>query len=310
MNAPEPAAASPRKAYLLVSAGSFCISFTALFVREAAMDPTMVAFYRMFFGGIALLTFALARRDRIVPSLAMLRVFGPAGIFLALDLGFWHGSIVRLGPGLASIIGNFQVFFLALHGALFLGERLSLRYKIAVPLALLGLFLLVELNPTDLPPHIATGIVLGLVAAVFYTCYILRLRTSLMLQEHLSPVANMALISFITATSVGLYCGARGISFAIPDMETGLTLAALGVLCQAVGWVLLSFGLPLLPPSRAGLIMLTQPTFAFIWDILFCGRVTGVVGYIGAATAIFAIWLGVSGSSKKGKTAPVKAGRA
>ena len=55
------------------------------------------------------------------------------------------------------------------------------------------------------------------------------------------------------------------------------------------------------PGSFAGLIMLAQPALSFLWDILFCGRVTGFVGYLGVATAIFAIWLGVSGAPQKNK---------
>lgn len=290
---------SVRKAHLLVFAGAFCISFAALFVQGSAMDPSMVAFYRLLSGGVALFAFALIRRDRVMPSFAMLKVFGLAGLFFAGDLIVWHEAIIRLGPGLATIAANFQVFLLALHGTLFLGEKLSWRHKVAMPLAILGLFMIIEINPANLPDHMAVGLVLCLVAAFFYSSYILTLRKSLMLQEHLSPVANMALVSFVATGAIFVFCVTRGVSFVIPDMQTGLCVAGLGIFCQAVGWVLLSLGLPHLPPSRAGLIMLAQPALSFLWDILFCGRVTGAVGYFGAATAIFAIWLGVSGPMKK-----------
>lgn len=297
------AAASPsmsgRKATLFVFAGAFCISFAALFVRGAAMDPSMVAFYRQISGGGALLLFALIRRDRLMPTLPMLRVFALAGVCLAGDLILWHASIVRTGPGLASILCNFQVFFLALYSAFFLGETLPLRHKLAMLLAIAGLFMLVEINPLHIPAAMGLGIALGLGAGVFFTAYILSLRTSLLLQEHLSPVANMAMVCFTTALVIAAVCLAQGISFAIPDAETALCVASLGVFCQGFGWVLLSLGLPHLAPSRAGLIMLAQPALAFLWDILFCGRATGMVGYLGAATAIFAIWLGVSGHTKK-----------
>ncbi|SBW00468.1 conserved membrane hypothetical protein [uncultured delta proteobacterium] len=290
---------SVRKAHLFVVAGAFCISFAALFVRGAAMDPSMVAFYRQVSGGIALLLFALIRRDRLMPTLPMIRVFGLAALCLAGDLVLWHASIVRAGPGLATILCNFQVFFLALYSAFFLGETLSLRHKLAMLLAITGLFMLVEINPLRIPSAMGTGIALGLASGVFYTAYILSLRKSLLLRDHLSPVANMAMVCFITAVVIAAVCLAQGVSFAIPDVETALCVAGLGVFCQGIGWVLLSLGLPHLTPSRAGLIMLAQPALAFLWDILFCGRVTGMVGYLGAATAIFAIWLGVSGHVKK-----------
>ena len=280
---------SVRKAHGLVFAGAFCISFSALFVQGAAMAPSMVAFYRLLFGGTALLLLTLAQKDRLTPSPAMLGMLLPAGAFFCGDLVTWHASIVRLGPGLATIIANFQVFFLALFGTLFLGERLSIRHKLAMPLAITGLCMLLEISPAKLPPDMTTGITLGLVSALFYTGYILSLRKSLMLAEHLSPVATMALVSCISAVLIAILCFAQGISFVIPDLQTAICLAALGILCQTTGWVLLALGLPHLPPSRAGLIMLTQPALAFLWDILFCGRATGTMGYFGAVTAILAI---------------------
>lgn len=290
---------SVRRAHLFVLAGAFCISFSALFVQGAAMDPAMIAFYRLLSGGMALLAFAIIRRDRIVPSFTMLKVFGLSGLFFAGDLVFWHESILRLGPGLATILANFQVFILAAHGMFFLGETLSWRHKIAMPLAIAGLLMIVEISPAKLPAHMITGMALCLGAAFFYSGYILSLRNSLMLQGHLSPVANMALVSFVSAGAIAVYCVSRGVSFAIPDVQTGACVAALGIFCQGVGWVLLSFGLPHLPTSRAGLLLLLQPTLSFIWDIVLCGRPTGTIGYLGAATAIFAIWLGVGESVKK-----------
>jgi len=284
---------------MFVLAGAFFISFAALFVQGSAMDPAMVAFYRLVSGGIALLLFALFRHDRVVPSLAMLRVFGLAGLLFAGDLVLWHESILRLGPGLATIMGNSQVFILALYGVFFLGEKLSWRHMVAMPLAVAGLFMIIEINPTKLPAHMITGMALCLAAAFFYSGYLLSLRKSLMLQEHLSPVANMALVSFVSAGFIAVYCVGGGISFTIPDLQTGICVAALGIFCQGLGWVLLSFGLPHLPTSRAGLLLLTQPALSFIWDIVLCGRPTGAIGYLGAATAIFAIWLGVSSPAKK-----------
>jgi hypothetical protein len=42
------------------------------------------------------------------------------GLFFALDLFCWHASILHIGPGLATIIDNFQVFVLTTVGILFL----------------------------------------------------------------------------------------------------------------------------------------------------------------------------------------------
>lgn len=290
-----------KRAYGLVFAGAFCISFAALFVQGSAMDSTVIAFYRLLFGGVALLLVAIARRERIMPSPAMLKMTLLAAFFFSGDLAVWHLCIVYLGPGIATILGNFQVFFLALVGVAFLGERLSARQIIAMPLAITGLVMLLEVNPLALPPGVAKGLFFGLATAFFYCGYTLSVRKSQMGPEHLPAIANMAVISILSAILLGGMSLMQGASFAIPDMRSALYLAGLGIFCQGAGWVLLSMGLPHLPPSRAGLIMLTQPALAFIWDILLCGKETGIIGFSGAITAIFAIWLGVSAPRKRVK---------
>ncbi len=288
-----------RKGHLAVFAGAFCISFAALFVQDAPIDPSMVAFYRLTFGTVALFAVAVLRRERLAPSKSMLRLLVLASVLFSSDLLAWHESIVRLGPGLATIVGNFQVFFLALHGAFFLGETLSWRHKAAMPLALFGLWLLLDISVKNLPPQMVAGVIFGLVSATFYAAYILSLRKSQMETARLSPVPNMAWVSLFSALSIGIFCLGKGVSFAIPDLRTAAVLAALGIICQTFGWLLLSVGLPHLPPSRAGLIMLAQPALAFIWDILLCGRVTSLSGYLGAALAIGSIGLGLAAPAKK-----------
>jgi hypothetical protein len=54
MNAARTFQLSPAgKGQLCVIGGSVCISFAALFVKGAPMDPSLVAFYRLLFGGAA-----------------------------------------------------------------------------------------------------------------------------------------------------------------------------------------------------------------------------------------------------------------
>src|SRR5690606_28025540 len=106
--------APPRAAILELALGAALISTTSLFVKFAHVGPTVSAFYRMAFGGIMLLgcLFALGLWRRLRWSdIGWLTL--PALAF-ALDLGLWHRSILYVGPGLATLLGNFQVFLMAL----------------------------------------------------------------------------------------------------------------------------------------------------------------------------------------------------
>jgi drug/metabolite transporter (DMT)-like permease len=283
------------KGYAYVFSGAVLISFASLFVKEAPMAPAMVVFYRLLLGGTALLIFAAIRGERLLPSRRMFLLLVAAAACFSADLTAWHECIIRLGPGLATIMANFQVFFLAFWGAFVLHEKLTRGHKLAIPLALGGLFMLLEVNPRDLPPEIAAGLALGILSAMFYAGYILVLRRSQSTAERLPATANMGFISLLSMLIVGLYCQGKGDSFVIPDLRTLGILALLGIGCQAAGWVLLSAGLPRMPASRAGLVMLASPALSFVWDILFYDRPTGPLGYLGAAVTIAAVGLGLSG---------------
>lgn len=282
-----------RKGYIFIFAGAFCISFAAFFVKGASIDSSAVAFYRLFFGMIALFALAVVQKVRLLPSRPVLLLLAMAGLFFAGDLVLWHKSILLIGPGIATILANFEVILLAIYGVLFLREKMSVPQKFSIPLALLGLAMLLGLHESVIPDGIIFGTGIGIGSAVFYAAYILTLRRSQMVETKISPVASIAWVSLIACVVVGVFCLGNNVSLAIPDMKTLGILAALGVFCQSLGWVLLSRGLPLLPPFRAGLIMLTQPALAFVWDIIFAGTAVGVVNVLGAIVAIAAIGMGI-----------------
>lgn len=286
------------KGHLLVLAGSVCISFAGFFVKDATIDVSMVAFYRLLFGTITLFAIAFLRGEKVTAPPKVLKVVWLAGFLFCCDLLSWHASIVYLGRGIATILANFQVFLLALYGVFFLKERLTRLQKTAMPLALFGLTLLLGLHDAGLPKHIAKGAALCLMSAVFYAAYILVLRRSQSTTIKLGPVTNMAWVSISACVFVGVFCVGTGVSFEIPDLRTVFILAALGILCQSLGWLLLSMGLPYLAPFRAGLIMLAQPALAFLWDMLIYGTVTGPINIFGAALAIAAIGMGILSKPK------------
>ena len=97
----------------------------------------------MIIGGIALASFLVLTGRRLAFSRrAWLGIVG-ASVFFSLDLWFWHRSIVYIGPGLSTLLANLQVFFMMAGGILLLGQRPSALQLVAVPLAVLGLAMIV-----------------------------------------------------------------------------------------------------------------------------------------------------------------------
>ena len=277
---------------LQMIAGTVAISFSAVFVKLSHIGPTAAGFYRMLFGVLFLIGVVLIKRESLWKGRTPFGLAVVAGVFFAGDLIVWHQSIHYIGPGLATILANFQVFLLALIGILVFKEKATWQFVISIPLAITGLFLLVGVDWSTLEAQYKTGVVLALLGAVMYTCYLLVLRRSQQREQRLLPTANLTIISFVTAAILLLVGTGQGESLAIVDAQTAWALVSYGVLCQAIGWIVISWAITKIDTSRLGLLLLVQPTLTFIWDIIFFERPTTSTELFGAVLTLAAIYFG------------------
>jgi drug/metabolite transporter (DMT)-like permease len=216
-----------------------------------------------------------------------------------LDLICYHTSIRHVGPGLGTILPNFQVFILAAAGALFLGARLGAGALFSMPFAVAGLFMIVGVDWRALDASYRLGIYAGLSAAVFYSVFLLTLRKLRSDQREKSVYYVLMVVSLITACFLGLEVFRAGDTFRIPDMQSLWALGALGLFSQALGWILITNALPHVRAGLSGLILLLQPALAFVWDVLFFSRPTGIFNWIGVGIVLAAIYLGAPRSAIK-----------
>ena len=276
-----------------VMAGGVMISFSAVFARLTTVEPDVAAFYRTFVGGLFLVFVSLVRKESLrIPAKILPWAFG-AGFCLVLDLLFWHRSIACVGPGLGTILINFQVFVLAATGWMFFSETLPKRLFVAIPLALTGLWLLVGVDLHALPEEMFLGIVLGLGAAFWFGLYTLLVRISQSFPEASPSAPNVAIISLTSAALLACVCLVQGESLGIPTSLDAVWLILYGLVCQGLGWLLIATGLPRIPAFAAGMAILIMPTLSFLWDILLFARPTGFIGVLGAVLALVSIWMGV-----------------
>lgn len=289
--------------------GAILISFSGVYVKMADVSPTISGFYRMLFGAIVLFVIVVLKRENVWKNARYLLIAIFCAIFFAGDLLVWHKSILYIGPGLSTIIANFQVFTLALYGVYVLKEKGSPKLFLSMPMAIIGLFLITGLDWNSFDETYKIGILLALATAVSYSFYILTLRKLQAERSPLSPVSNLFIISVFTSIIMAGFAISGGESFAIPDQGSLFALILYGVLSQVIGWTLISYGLPKLKASLAGLLLLLQPSFAFIWDMLFFSRPVDWVSGTGVVITLSAIYLGTMSQAgnldSKNKKRPV-----
>ena len=290
---------SARAAVACLLMGAVMISFSGVWVKVAHVTPTVSAFYRVLFGGVILLVICLARGEVRNPGGRAVGRLLICGLFFAVDLAFYHISIGYVGPGLGTILPNFQVFILAAVGILFLKETVRPLFYVSVPVGMAGLFMIVGVGGAVDPAAARIGISFGLGAAACYAVFLLFLRSMQAEGVGGSVFFLLTLVSLTTAVLLGAEIAVSGESFRIPDLRTWLALLALGFFSQSVGWLLITRALPRLRASLSGLVLLLQPSLAFVWDVLLFDRPTTAVNWLGVLITLSAIYAGAMGRGKK-----------
>lgn len=283
------------RALLRLTCGAIMISFSGVWVKLSHVTPTVSAFYRVLLGAFFLLLGSLWRRELYSFSWCKIRLVILCAIFFALDLVAYHYSVHFTGPGLGTLLPNFQVFIMAATGALIYKESLGPAYLWSIPLAIAGLFLVVGIHWGQFSSQYKLGLYLGLAASACYAGFLLSLRKLQADKQKVSFFYTLMLVSWATAAFIALEVVRTRDTFAIPDLQSLFSLTALGLFSQAVGWMLIANALPHLRISLSGLILLLQPALAFVWDVLFFGRPTSGLNWVGVVMVLGAIYAGSMG---------------
>ena len=283
--------------------GAALISLSPVWVKLVDVSPTTSAFWRLAIGGVVIALYLVVMRKRLLLSARIWLVLILAAAFLATDLWFYHRSIQYIGPGLSTLLANFQVFVMAAAGFVILRQPPTARQLLAIPLALFGLALIVGVDWDSLPENYRRGIVFGLGAAVTYAGYLLAMRRS---RQHATtpvPTREIAIVSLAGAAMLGATAIVEGHSLVISSGSDGLWLVCYGVLSHGMGMLFITSSLPHVTTTQAGIALLLQPTLSFVWDVLFFARPMSARELLGAGIALFAIYLGSRSHSEQSKRA-------
>lgn len=291
MDSPRSATAQAQFPLLRLLVGTACISFAPVFIKLAALSPDSAGFYRMLFAGVSLFLLMRVRRESLWMARRPQWLLCGSGLFLAIDFMFWHRSINLIGPGLSTLLANFQVFFTALFSWIFLKQKFSRLFFLSVIIALCGLQLITGVDWSVIEQDYLSGIFYGLLAGVFYSGYILLVKAS-MDDSTVSSVPAMLLVALSSTLLLSVVTPLNGASFAVPASGSLLSVAGAGVVSTTIGWSLLSSAIRHIPATVAGLVLLLQPTLALVWDVLFFGKPTGVLEIFGILLILLAIYIG------------------
>ena len=204
-----------------------------------------------------------------------------AGLFLAVDLVLWNHAIADVGAGVATVLGNLQVLFVAVFAWLVLRERPGRRYLVMLPVVLVGVVLVAGMvggHAAGLDP--LAGISFGVGTSAAYACFLLILRTTSGQAPHVAgQLADATAGATAGAIVLGLILGGFQLDIGWPAFGWLLLLA---LLSQTVGWLLITSSLPRLPAAMSSLLLLLQPAAAMVLADIILGERPTLVQDAGA----------------------------
>ena len=242
--------------------GAACLSASAILIKLADTGPATAAFYRCFLALPVLIALAIVERRRRGPRRPAAHLgAAAAGAFLAIDLVLWNHTIADVGAGIATVLGNLQVLFVALAAWGLLGERPGRRFLVALPVVMTGVVLVSGLAGAGTgDSHPLAGVIFGLGTSVAYTAFLLILRQTSAGTPHIAgPLAEVTTVAALGSLLLGLAFGGLRLDVPWPSLRW---LLLLSISSQTVGWLLITASLPRLPAAVASLLLLLQPVAA------------------------------------------------
>ena len=270
--------------------GAVLISFSGVWVRLADVEAARSAFLRVAY---ALPLLAVLVAVRAGSGSDERRWFEPlaaaAGLLFGVNLVAWHASIGIIGAGLGTVLPNLQVVVVGLLGVLLFRERPRPGFWIALPVVLMGIWLLSAVGrPVVADGSVPVGVGLGVLAGVTYAAWLVVLRVARGRQGASSApqmLWSLALGGLVVTGAVAVVEGVAGPAGWPAD--GWLLVLAFG--SQVLGWLLLTSSIHLLPAAATSVALLLQPVLALVWGAALLAEPVGPPQVAGAAIVLLGV---------------------
>lgn len=281
-----------RRIVLVAVVGALIISTSAPLVRLAEVSPATSAFFRCLYAVPAFVVMAWLERRRLGPMPSRTRNLAwGAGVLFALDLLFWHHAIDYVGAGLATVLGNLQVFLVAFGAWMVFKERPSRNLMIAAPVVFAGVVLISGVfDSAAYGADPMLGVVFGVATSIAYAAYLLLVKGA-----SADPRRAGGLLAHSTAVAALLIAVLSPIFGGADFMPSWpshgwLLLLALGP--QVVGWTLITYSLPRQPAALTALLLLIQPMTTMTISAIGLGERPSALQLAGCAVIVLGVLYG------------------
>ncbi len=275
-------------AYVALVIGIFVIGFSAIFVRLANAPGVVSAFYRMSIGSLVMtmpFIWQVRRRKEKLSMRGVWLAIG-GGIFFGLDLTAWTTGIMLSNATIPTLMANTAPLWVGLGALVIFRERQTTGFWLGLVLALCGAVVVLGRDLLQ-ATSFNMGAMLGLLAAFFFGAFYLFSQRARMLLSTLSYF-------WISTTSSAIVLLIATLSFGHTLMgytsQTYWYFIAMGILVQALGWLVINYVQGRLSAAVVAPTLLGQPVITALLAMPILGEtftVWHVVGGILVLTGVY-----------------------
>ena len=303
------AAAAPDKAWpnwfgpVLVLLGGICIGFAPIGLRlgtdgagASDLGPQGIAFWRYVFA-LPILFMMIAVTQKRLPAKPNPYVI-IAGVCFAVDIGLWHWSLTLTTVANSTFIVNLGNICVGLTAWVFLKERPTSIWAIAVVIAISGaaaLSLGGMSDAGDARPFALRGDLLAFGAAILVSCYMVASKVARRSLGGLDTIFWLTAVEIVTA---GVLITLFKENWFPADMSGFVVPLFLALIVQVAGQGLIITGLGHTPASVAGVLIVVQPVVAAAISWRLFGEVLVPLQIGGCLFILFGILLAQAGHRK------------
>lgn len=268
---------------LAVLAGFWGGSFLFMRVATPEFGPVPLIAVRVAIAALVLTPMLAARgglrelRGNALPLLVI------GVISAALPFSFLAFATLSLTAGFTSILNATAPFFAAIVAYLWLGDRLSRLRVMGLVIGFGGVLILVWGRASIKGDGAMLAMASGIAAAL---CYGIAANYTKVRLSHIGPLAT-ATGCQIGAAICWLPLAVLRVPRAMPSPRAWLMVAALGVFCTAMAYILYFRLIARLGPARAVTVTFLVPAFGMLWGRLFLKE--GVTWQMIVGTAVILV---------------------
>jgi drug/metabolite transporter (DMT)-like permease len=272
--------------------GAIIIGFSPILAKAVNLTPTTIGFYRFIFGALGMTFYLFIKRNHL--DLSSLKSALPymilSGLLFALDLWFWHRSIIYIGAGIATLLANTQVFYLVLFGWFFYKEKPKWYFYPGMLLAIIGLTLstLPHLNFSMMDKS-SLGVIFGLLTGLSYALVTFTMQKSTKIYQGKGPLPIFIITIFAAVFSLLFVLNEGNIE--IPKGPDLYFMILYGAGVHFLGWLCITFAITNIPLALASLLLLLQPVFATFFGNLIYNEPLSQIQIFGLTLSLIGIFL-------------------